>query len=154
MTDKLLLLSIQPQYADKIFDGTKLVELRRTRPKISCGEVAIVYVSTPTNAIVGLIEIEKITGAPPSLIWPKICQHAGISKQTFDEYYRGANTAFALYLRHARLLPRPIHLTYLRRLWQNFRPPQSFGYLSCQDFDAIQIASNQLRTRELLSMMP
>jgi predicted transcriptional regulator len=154
MTDKLLLLSVQHQYAVKIFDGTKIVELRRTRPRIVGGDLAIIYVSTPINAIVGMLEIEKIIEASPSLIWPSICRQAGISKQTFDDYYQGANKAFALYLSHARLLPRPIHLNYLRRLWQNFRPPQSFGYLSYQDFTSIQMVSNQLRRRELLSMMP
>jgi predicted transcriptional regulator len=154
MSDKLLLLSVQPRYADKIFDGTKTVELRRTRPRITSGDLAIVYVSTPIKAIVGFLEIKKITEASPGVIWPEISRQAGISKQNFDEYYQGADKAFALYLRHARLLPRPIDLSHLRRLWQNFRPPQSFGYLSCHEFNSIQMASNQLRRRELLSMIP
>lgn len=154
MTHKLLLLSVQPRYADKIFEGTKLVELRRTRPQITSGDLAMVYVSTPIRAIVGLLEIEKMIEAPPRKIWPQICRQAGINKQCFDEYFRGADTAFALYVRHARLLPRPIHLNYLRGLWQNFRPPQSFRYLSRYDFDSIQFVSNQLRKRDLLSMMP
>lgn len=154
MNSRLLLLSIRPTYAEKLFDGTKLVELRRTRPKVVGGDLALVYVSTPVSAIVGVLEIDRLIEASPRRMWSEVRHQAGISRQHFDEYYLGAERAFALFVKSARLLPRPIDLWYLRRLWQNFRPPQSFRYLPATDLSALETASKLLRKRELLSMMP
>jgi predicted transcriptional regulator len=154
MNSRLLLLSIQPKYAEKIFDGTKLVELRRTRPDVVSGDLGIVYVSSPISAIVGIIEIDRIIEASPIRLWSEVRDHAGISKQSFDDYYRGAERAFGLVLKGARSFPRPVDLCYLRRIWEGFRPPQSFRYLSIEDFGVIESASNLIRKRELLSMMP
>jgi predicted transcriptional regulator len=44
----ILLLSIRPEYANKIFDRTKTVELRRVRPRLlNEGDRVVVYVSSP-----------------------------------------------------------------------------------------------------------
>ena len=40
MTDEVLLLSIHPEYAARIFDGKKTVELRKIRPRMEHGDGA------------------------------------------------------------------------------------------------------------------
>jgi predicted transcriptional regulator len=154
MTKRVLLLSIQPPHAEKIFEGTKLVELRRTRPRIAEGDLILVYVSSPVKAIVGIIEIDKIIDATPARLWPEVSGLAGINRKQFDEYYRGAERAFGLFLKNVRWFPHPIDLQCLRRLWHDFRPPQSFRYLSWLDFGHLVEASKMLRKRQMFSMIP
>ncbi len=51
MSSNAIVLSIRPQYAEKIFEGTKRVELRRIRPKqIKNGNLALIYVSSPSQS--------------------------------------------------------------------------------------------------------
>ena len=59
----MVLLSIKPKYADKIFNGTKTVELRRICPKVTEGDLILVYVSSPVKALVGEFEVKKIVEA-------------------------------------------------------------------------------------------
>ena len=60
MLRKILLLSIHPEHAKNIFDGIKTVELRRTRPRLSKCDQVLVYVSSPTKALVGAFEVKKV----------------------------------------------------------------------------------------------
>ena len=46
MANNAILMSIRPQYANMIFDGTKTAELRRVKPKtLESGDLILVYVS-------------------------------------------------------------------------------------------------------------
>ena len=55
---KKVLLSIKPEFADKIFNGTKKYEFRRSIFKENI-KIIVVYVSYPVQEIVGEFEIEK-----------------------------------------------------------------------------------------------
>ena len=56
-----VLLSIKPEYADKIFyQKTKKVELRRVFPSLDKDDLVIVYVSSPKKAVVGYFKVKKI----------------------------------------------------------------------------------------------
>ena len=48
-----LLISIHPEYAKKIFEGTKRVELRRIQPKIFEDDLVVVYVTSPVKRSFG-----------------------------------------------------------------------------------------------------
>ena len=41
MPNNILLLSIKPEYADKILAGKKTVELRRVRTRLEAGDLAL-----------------------------------------------------------------------------------------------------------------
>ena len=44
----ILLISVKPEYASKIFEEkTKKVELRRVRTRVKTGDIVFVYVSSP-----------------------------------------------------------------------------------------------------------
>ncbi len=56
-----ILLSVHPKYADKIFERTKTVELLRVRPKLlEEGDLVLLYVSSPVQALVGAFKVDKI----------------------------------------------------------------------------------------------
>lgn len=124
-----VLLSIKPAYAQKILNGTKTVELRRTCPKIEDGDDLLVYVSSPIKAITTIVTIGKIVSEQPSLLWPKVAKLAGISRMEFNEYYKGATIAFAFHINGLQCLKKPIRLEDIRKRWKGFNPPQSYRYV-------------------------
>ncbi|MDE2039589.1 MAG: ASCH domain-containing protein [Elusimicrobia bacterium] len=135
---RALLLSIQPQHAEKIFKGTKRVELRRVRPRLVEGDLVLVYVSTPIKALRGAFEVKNVVEAPPRQLWHSVASDAGLTREEFFEYFSGASKGFGIRLRKVWSLAEPLQLSSLRRNWKRFRPPQSYQYLSGDEVRLIE----------------
>ena len=129
MAEKALLLSIRPEYAKMIFEGRKRVELRRVRPSVKCGDLVLVYVSSPVKALVGFCEVIRVLEGLPSELWIQVRDTVGITRREFDVYYSGKAVGFGIVFRKTWTLPRPIKLPLLRRIWSHFHPPQGYQYL-------------------------
>lgn len=127
-----LFLSIHPRFAEQIFAGTKKIELRRVRPRVTPGDLVIVYASGDTKALMGAFQVDGVVAAAPSGLWRRFKQHAGLSKREFDEYFAGVNTAFGIQVSAARRLTFPLSLDTLRKNQPGFRPPQSYHYLDTE----------------------
>jgi predicted transcriptional regulator len=132
-----LLISIRPKYAEKIFSGIKTVELRRVRPRLKSGDLVLVYVSSPTKALMGAFEVDSVTGGSPRQIWEKFNGKSGLTKSEFNDYYEGAKQAFAVVLKRLWKSEKPVKLTQLRRNRSGFRPPQSYHYLTFEEANRI-----------------
>lgn len=126
MTGNALLLSIKPRFADAIFAKAKGVELRRVRPRVSAGDLILVYVTSPRCALEGAFEVERVLEARPSALWQSVRRTAGITKTEFDDYYRGSKAAYGIVVRRVWKLA-PVSLAALRRA--RIRPPQSYHYI-------------------------
>lgn len=141
MPANTLLLSIKPEYASKIFSGEKTVELRRVRTRLTQDDIVLVYVSSPTKALVGLFEVENIIQKRIELqqdiktYWKLVYQKAGISSQDFEKYYQGASFFVGIFLRNPRKFDVSINLENLRKYIPEFTPPQSYRYLKEQEFE-------------------
>jgi len=129
MQDRTLLLSLRPEFADKVFAGTKRVELRRIRPRVEIQGLVLVYVSTPVRAIVGAFRVREVIERSPAALWKEVREHAGVTRRQFDAYYLGAPKAYGIFLNSVKRFREPVELTHLRELWPGFHPPQSYRYL-------------------------
>lgn len=129
MSNKAFLISIKPQFAELIFSGKKTVELRRVPPKAARGDLALVYVSSPTKELQGCFEVARIDSGSPSALWRKCGRRSGISRQAFMEYFRGKKVAHAVVIKRAWKLSAAVQLSNLRKQKGGFRPPQNFHYL-------------------------
>jgi predicted transcriptional regulator len=129
MPDKALLLSIRPEFADKIFKGEKTAELRRRRPRVNKGDWVYVYVASPVKVLRGAFRVAKVIDDVPNRLWRKVRRIAGVTRQQFDRYFEGAERAFAILLEEVRHLAQSVDLTWLRKKWPGFRPPQSYRYV-------------------------
>jgi predicted transcriptional regulator len=127
---KILLLSIKPQYAEKIFSGEKTVELRRTRPRLEDGDLVLVYTSSPRCALTGAFVVANVVTDTPEVIWRKYGSKAEIERTAFDAYYEGAKSASAIGIERAWTFDRAVTLNELRRRMKGFHPPQSYRYLA------------------------
>lgn len=137
-TPTTLLLSIQPKYVDKIFSGSKGVELRRTRPKVRQGDSVIVYASAPKKALIGVFEVRKVVQKPLEELWEEVEEIAGISYDEFRSYYKGLAVGCGIFLDKTQYFAQPVELETLRQEWDNFRPPQSFRYLKPNEITCLE----------------
>lgn len=137
-----MLISIRPKYVTKVFNGSKTIELRRTRPRIAIGASAFVYSSAPQKELVGSFTIEAILSGKPAKLWAAVRDHAGVSRQEYDEYFEGASKAFGIQLTSPVLFRRTVSLATLRKTFAKFHPPQTFHYLPpCRASDLLDLAS-------------
>ena len=124
----MLLVSIQPKYVDLILAGTKRIELRRQVPRVSSGP-ALIYASSPRKELVASFQIAHVLNTSIELMWQRVQDHAGVTREAFDEYYTGAKSAVGIWIKDVKALPKPIPLVDLRLVWDGFHPPQSFRYI-------------------------
>ncbi len=121
-----VLLSIKPEYADKIFAGTKKYEFRKALFKRSDIKSVVVYASAPRQEVIGEFAIADVLTDRVEEIWSKTCEFSGISKQFYDAYF--ANREFANAICVGR-----IHRYKNPKKLQDFSvscPPQSFAYIN------------------------
>lgn len=137
MTKKTLLLSIHPEHANNIFEGTKTIELRRVLPRLSKGDQVFVYVSSPTKALVGTFDVEHVIEDNPDKLWNKVKAYAAITKKVFTEYYTNTEKGYGIVISKARKLKKSVDLDTLRRKFPNFHPPQGYRYLNDLDIQRI-----------------
>jgi len=119
------LLSIKPEFAERIMDGTKRYEYRR-RVFGKPVERIFVYASSPHQHIVGEIEVAGIHSAAPSEIWRRTRASSGISYGYFKEYFFQRREAHAIEVAAVIVYNHPVN-PYV--LINGFVPPQSYMYL-------------------------
>ena len=120
-----VLLSIKPEFALKIFDGSKKYEYRRSIFKKREVETVVVYVSNPIRRVVGEFDIGEIHHKKPEQLWAQTCRHAGITRAKFMEYFSDLEKGYAIGIGKTRKYLRSLSLNDLKLT----SPPQSFMYL-------------------------
>ena len=93
---KAVLLSIKPEFAHKIFEGSKKFEFRKQVFKDTSVKKVIVYSSSPEQKVIGEFEIETIMSDTPNNIWIQTKLYSGISQEFYDEYFKGRDNAYAI----------------------------------------------------------
>lgn len=122
---KAVLLSIKPEFAHKIFDGTKKYEFRKQIFKDSSVKKVIVYSSSPEKKVIGEFKIDSILNDTPSALWIQTKAFSGISRTFYDEYFRGRQNAYAIKVASARMYRKEKTLSDFDIMY----PPQSFAYV-------------------------
>jgi predicted transcriptional regulator len=120
-----VLLSIKPEYAFKIFDGTKRFEFRRVIFKNPDVKTVIVYASSPVQQVIGEFEIEDIFSFDPEVLWKKTKKFSGISEDFFYQYFANREIAHAIKIKKTKKYRKPLCI----REDYNLTPPQSYVYL-------------------------
>lgn len=131
---RALLLSVKPRFADQILAGTKTVEFRRSWAAEPVG-LALVYSSSPIQRLVGIVEIEGTVFASPASVWTKCrARGPGLERKELMEYFAGKDQAYGVLLGS---LTRPEKPVRPNSLFRDFRPPQSYRYLTSNELRRI-----------------
>ncbi len=126
---KDFLVSVRPQYAAKLLDGKKTVELRRRFPASgSAGATVFIYSSSPIRALVGRAKIKDVQKLSVPEIWKAHADAACISRKDFYRYFSGVKFGFAIMLGAVV----PMTLVTASDLESQFGivPPQSYRYVA------------------------
>ena len=121
-----ILLSIKPEYANKIFSGEKRFEFRKSIFRNPSVKIVVVYATMPVGKVIGEFEIDEVLQATPNILWSKTKHSSGITKTFFDEYFTGREKAFAIKVLTSKRYKRPLDL---EKVAPTRHPPQSFRYL-------------------------
>jgi predicted transcriptional regulator len=127
--NKALLLSVRPPFAKAILSGTKTAEVRRQRPSVALGALVIIYATKPIGAIVGTARISEISSGGAEEMWQDHSVKVGISREEFDDYLDGANSAYILEITKVQHLVPLLTLEQMRAA-ADFQPPQGYRYIN------------------------
>lgn len=125
---KVIILSIKPEFSNRIFEGTKKIELRKSRPKVEEGDLVLVYNTLPDKAVVGICKVKEVIQSTPNEIWDNYSNDLGIDKKRYFEYYLGRDKAVGLKIDSFRKFKNRISLDTIREFLPGFSPPQTFKY--------------------------
>lgn len=128
MSSKALLLSIRPRFVALIESGEKTYELRRKRPKVQAGDLALIYESSPTKCLVGAFIVGEVLALAPVQLWEIVGAQAGVTHEEFFRYYEGCEVACAIGIERYWSLESRVGLKQLRSRVK-IEPPQSYRYL-------------------------
>jgi predicted transcriptional regulator len=122
------LISIHPRFVESIVAGTKNVEFRRRWSRTHV-DALLIYATAPESSLVAVVKIDEVSHLGKGALWEK-CKvlGGGLTRTELRQYFDGLPSGVALTLgaryAFARALP-PASV-----LGRDFRPPQSFRYLT------------------------
>lgn len=125
-----ILLPIKPEYAEKIYRGTKKYEYRKNTIRNGQPGRIVLYETRPVCRITGEIKIGNVLSRDPETIWNETNKYGGITKQDFDNYYKGKPKCIAYEIVEARKYEKAKEL----KEYGLKRAPQGFVYLAPHDF--------------------
>lgn len=128
---KYVLMSIKPEYAEKIKFGKKTIELRRTLPKVSAGDILVIYETSPVQAITSYCEIRSLISCEKNTFWEQYNDAFCITKSVFETYFSGKDDAGGIVLENIVLLDSPMRIS---EVMVTPHAPQSYCYLSENEF--------------------
>lgn len=122
---KALLLSIKPEYVEKILQGTKKFEYRK---RLAKEEVSVIYIYStfPSMKVVASVQVIGRLSASPTSLWEKTKTKAGISRSKYREYFHGCKIAYAYELGEVSIFKKEKELIE----YGISTPPQSFVYIN------------------------
>lgn len=120
-----ILISINPEYVEKIISGEKKYEYRTKAAKKDVDKI-IIYETTPVKKVVAAAEILDVLIMRPNELWELTKAQAGITKSFFMSYFKGKKVAYAYKIGRVTVYRRPMELA----AFGVKSAPQSFVYVN------------------------
>jgi predicted transcriptional regulator len=124
-----VLLSIKPEYAEKILNGTKRFEYRKAVPRNESVRTVVIYATMPVGKVVGEFEVGGVLCEKPKDLWKRTKEASGITREFFDSYFDGREQAMAIAVKKPKRYTTP---KSLKDVSGSISPPQSFQYLAAE----------------------
>lgn len=127
---KFLFISIKPEYANKIINKQKTIELRKNRPNVQSGDYVLIYATVPIKAVIGFGKIKNIIDTSPEIMWNENAGKLGINKEAYDKYYTHSNRAIGIEISSICKFKFGFLLSDIKEMYPKFSPPQTYRYIS------------------------
>jgi predicted transcriptional regulator len=123
-----LVISIKPEYADKIKSKRKKVEVRRKFNKKWEGAYAMLYASKPAQELFGEARISQVIENSPKEIWKLFNSDLGVDENSFFQYCYGVDRVSALVLSDIEIFRTGILKSQVEYLInEEIKVPQSYS---------------------------
>ena len=119
-----MLISINPEHVENIFNGSKKYEYRKIRCKQDIDKI-IIYSTYPIMKVVGEAKVEKILEDSPDNIWEETKKYSGIDLKFYQKYFKDRSKAIAYKLTNIKKYNNPKELSS----YGIKTAPQSFIYV-------------------------
>ncbi len=119
-----ILLSIKPEYSERILSGEKKFEFRRKCASRTVSKI-LIYTSAPKMKVVGEVEVKGVLSSSPDKLWKETSCFAGISQKKFMDYFSKKENAYAYQLGKVKKFKQEKSLSD----YGIKTPPQSFVYM-------------------------
>lgn len=123
---KKVLMSIKPEFANSIFEGTKLYEYRKYKLGRKDIVSVVVYATEPVSKIIGEFDIEKVLEETPQRLWELTHNGSGITEEFFYKYFENRNVSFAYKISNPQRYSEP---RLLSDCYPGVKPPQTHRYV-------------------------
>ena len=120
-----IIISINPQYVNKIIKGIKKYEYRTQIPKKDIN-LLYIYETLPIKKVVAEVEVLGTLKMPPKALWELTKNYSGISKKNFNIYFLDKKIGYAYILGKVKIYDYPKDLNEFGIK----AAPQSFVYLN------------------------
>lgn len=120
-----ILISIRPEYVEKIILGLKRYEYRTKVAKKDIDAI-IIYCTYPTKKVLAEVKIRTILSDTPEGLWERTKEYSGVTKRFFDKYFSGKEKAYAYELGEVIRYKQPKELKEFGCAF----PPQSYVYIN------------------------
>lgn len=121
-----VLMSIKPEFVNRILTGEKQYEFRKSIFKENVERIYI-YSSYPVKKIVGYFEVDEIIHKSPEELWNSYSDVSGISKKDFFEYFKDREKGYAIKINNLKVFDEFIEM-------KDYTGPQSFCYIENSDY--------------------
>jgi len=129
-----LLISIKPDYAEKIFHKKKTVEIRKKFSQKWIGHKAAVYASHPISGVIGDVKIENVIQDSPENIWNMYENEIGCTKEQFNNYIGCVDYIYAIQLSEINAYSQVLTLKDMTGISRTkLSPPQTYTYLEAEN---------------------
>ncbi len=144
MAGEAVLISIHPEYVEKILSGEKKLEFRR---RWACRPVETLYfyATAPVKRIVGFARVERVSSGTRTHLWRLSKEgRGGLSRRKLFAYLNGAQKGVAIEI--GAVTPFYGGVEPSLSLGCCFRPPQSFRYLTEKEVSRINSLGEDKRS--------
>lgn len=121
-----ILLSIKPQFAESILNGSKRYEFRKRIHRDLRVTTVVIYATKPVGKVIGEFTIKTIHSENPTTLWEKTKEFSGISEVFFSSYFQDRDIGHAIEVSSVRRYKKHLSIN-------DFLPsgvaPQSYAYL-------------------------
>lgn len=120
-----ILLSINPEYVEKILNGEKKFEFRTKIAKRKVDSI-LIYCTSPVKKVLAEVTVKSVLMESPDDLWSLTNEYSGVDKKFYDEYFSEREFAYAYELDNITKFDSP-------KLLSEFgcrAAPQSFIYIS------------------------
>lgn len=121
-----VILSLKPEYAHKIINRTKIMELRRKFSTKWIGSNALIYSSSPEKAFVAKIKIGDVVKDKPIAIWHQWKEAIDCGEEEFINYTQDVDEIYGIIIDDVKSIG-PVYLSAIEHyLEDTLHPPQSY----------------------------